>query len=265
MSATGPQHRFADSPRRLLELVWFQSYAALRAEREQTFFGFFWWFIEPVVTMAIFYFVFSYVLDRGTENYVAFLLIGLVLWKWFGEAFSRGGNAIIANAGLLRRVHIPKFLLPLISIATDTFKFAVALVLLLAFLWIDGYEIHAAYAAIPAIVVTELLFICGSTVFLCSITPFLPDIKLLLDNLLRALFFVSGIFFPLSMVPPEIREYLLLNPMAILIEAFRQVALEGQWPAWEALGCVCGASVFLGLLGLAILKRNDREYEKYLT
>lgn len=265
MWATGQRGRFADYPRRLIELISFQSYAALRAEREQTFLGFFWWFVEPIVTMAIFYFVFSHVLDRGTENYVAFLLTGLVLWKWFGTAFVSGGNAIIANAGLLRRVYVPKFVLPLISIATDTFKFAVALVLLLAFLWIYGYEIHGSYVAIPAIIGTQLLLICGSAIFLCSVTPFLPDINLVLDNLLRALFFVSGIFFPLSVVPDEIRKYLMLNPMAILIEAFRQVVLESQWPDWWALAAVCGASVFLGFVGLTILKRKDQDYEKYLS
>lgn len=265
MSATGPRSRSANSPRRLLELVWFQSYAALRAEREQTFLGFFWWFVEPVVTMAVFYFVFSYILDRGTENYVAFLLSGLVLWKWFGTAFVSGGSAIIANSGLLAQVYIPKLILPLVAITVDTLKFAVTLVLLFIFLWIYGYEIQATYLAIPVVLGTELLFICGATLLLSSITPFLPDLNLLLDNLLRALFFISGIFFPLSVVPPEIREYLLLNPVAILIESFRQVVLDGQWPAWEALASVCGASVFLGLLGLAILKRNDRDYEKYLS
>ena len=250
---------------RYAELILLKSYADLRAETERTLFGFAWWFIDPIFNMAVFYFVFGFILQRGTPHFVPFLLTGLVVWKWFGSAFSSGGNAISSNVGLIRQVRVPKIVFPLISVVTDSFRFSIAFAILLVFLWIYGFEPRVQYLALPAVLATELLFILGTTVLLCSLTPFLPDINMLLENVLRAAFFLSGIFFPISNVPPEVRGYFYLNPMVTIIESFRDVLMYGRWPDWSGLGIIAFVSLLLGFVGLTILRRNDGVYEKYLT
>jgi len=99
---------------------------------------------------------------------------------------------------------------------------------------------------------------------LAALVPFLPDLKLVIDNGMMLLFFLSGIFFDISGVSPEMKSYLYLNPMAGLIEAYRDVLLEGMWPDWILLSKIFIASCVMFVVGWSLLKKYDRVYAKVL-
>ena len=77
-----------------LSLVLYKTYAELRAESARTYIGFLWWIIEPIVDMATYYLVFAVLLRNRTEDFVPFLLIGLVSWKWFSVSVTMGADSI---------------------------------------------------------------------------------------------------------------------------------------------------------------------------
>jgi len=249
---------------RYVDLLLYKAYADLRAENERTYIGFMWWIIEPVVNMAVFYFVFAYVLNRGQPDYVPFLLTGLVAWKWFGTTFTQGSVSIGANVGLMRQVHVPKLVFPLVVVVVNSVKFLFSFALLLGFLVWYGFELGAECTALPLVLLVELLFIVGATTVICGVMPFLPDLQVLLEHVLRVGFFLSGIFFPLREMPEAVRGFFYLNPMAIVIESYRDVLMEGQWPDFVGLGWVGLGSMGAMLVGVSVLGRYDREYPKRL-
>ncbi len=248
--------------RHYLQLVRFKVVTELRSEAERTYVGFLWWIIDPIVSMAVYYLVFAVLFERGGPDFVPFLFIGLLTFRWLNTCVCHGATSILQESGLMQQVYLPKVLFPIVSVLVDTVKFACAFVLLLALLVGLGYPVGAAWCALPVVLIVEFALILGAACLLSAAMPFLPDLEVMLSHLFRMLFFVSGVFYAIDSIPVEYRFYMRLNPMATLIEMYRAILLHGSWPAWEALAWRRGASLVLFGTGYAVIRRFDRQYPK---
>lgn len=248
--------------RRYLALVFYKTYADLRAESERTYVGYLWWVLEPVASMLVYYLVFSVIMKRGGEDYVAFLFAGVVPWRYFQATVMRGSSAILSARGLMQQVYLPKSVLSLVVLLVDSFKFAVVFILMVIYLLIAGYPITAAWGWLPLVLLTQFLLVAALTVASAAVTPFLPDVRVVLQNVLRLWFFLSGVFYDLEIFSEQAQEYLRLNPMAVLLESYRDVLIDAGTPAVGRLAAIAACSA-LGL-GLALLftQRFDYVYPK---
>jgi len=149
-------------------------------------------------------------------------------------------------------------------LTTSTLRFLIVFMLFIAFLLITGKSPGIAWLSIPLLMAVQLLMMFAIGGFLASIVPFLPDLKLIIDNGMMLLFFLSGVFFDIGSVSPEMKVYLYLNPMAGIIENYRTVLLEGAWPDWLFLGKVLVASLVGIAVGWHLLQRFDRTYAKVI-
>jgi lipopolysaccharide transport system permease protein len=248
-----------------MEIIWYKALAELRAEAARAYIGFFWWIIEPVLYMAAFYVVFGLIFSRGGQDFVPFLLCGLVVWKWFSSTVLSCANSIPGNAALMQQVYMPKHLLPATVLVVNTLKFFLIFAMLLVFLIIYGYSPSATWLALPLLIMVQMLFIAAVGGLLAAVIPFVPDLRLILDNALLLLLFLSGIFFDPTAIPANLRLVMQLNPIALIIEGYRAVLLRGQWPDLGQLGAI----TLLSLLGIGIalrlISRYDRVYPKVLV
>lgn len=245
-------------------LTLYKTYADLRAETQRTYAGFLWWFVEPLLHMAVYYLVFAVLMQRGEADFVPFLLIGLVTWRWFHVSLMQGASAISNNKRLMQQLYIAKLLFPAVSILGNAVKFVITLAILLVFLWLYGLLPTVHYLALPAVLVAHMLLIMGCTFVAAAILPFLPDLRLMLDNALRALMFVSGIFFSGDIIPKDLQFWFYLNPMASLIESYRNVLMHDAWPLWGHLGGIAVVSVLLMAMGAKLIRRFDYAYPKLM-
>jgi lipopolysaccharide transport system permease protein len=244
------------------DLIFYKTLADLRAEAAKTYIGFVWWVLDPLIFMAIFYVVFGLLLKRATPDFVPFLLIGLVAWRWFQNTIAHGATAILGGRGLMQQVYVPKVIFPLVVILTDLVKFSVVLALLLVYLWWAGFGVGWTYLALPVLLLTHFLLILGLTLLVAAIVPFAPDLRFLVEHTLQIAFFLSGIFFAGSTIPEPYQPYFYLNPMAHLIEAYRDILLYQTWPNALALGAIALLGLGLSLTAYQILARNDHLYPK---
>jgi lipopolysaccharide transport system permease protein len=173
-----------------------------------------------------------------------------------------GSNAILLAKDLVRQVYLPKILLPTVVVMANTAKFALSFVLLLVVMRFFHLPCGRAYCALPVLLAVQMLLILASTYFFAALAPFLPDIRIILDNALRTLVFISGVFFSGQMIPERFRPYFYLNPMAVLIESFRDVLLDNRWPAWSAVLTVGALSLLGTALSAALVARNEYVYPK---
>jgi lipopolysaccharide transport system permease protein len=248
-----------------LEIIWYKALAELRAEAARSFLGFLWWIFEPVIYMAAFYVVFGLIFERGGAGFVPFLLCGLVAWKWFASTVTSAANSIPANSGLMQQVYLPKHVFPAIVLVVNTVKFLVVLGLLLVFLVLYGHAPSYAWLGLPALLFVQCLFIAAVAGLVASIVPFVPDFKLLLDNAMMVLFFVSGVFFDIGSVPEHLQFILKLNPMAGIIDGYRAILMQGLWPSGPYLGFVLAISAVGIWLAGRTLTQYDRIYPKVLV
>ncbi|MFH1067097.1 MAG: ABC transporter permease [bacterium] len=242
---------------RYLHIARYQAYASLRSEIEKNCIGMLWWFLEPLINALTLYFVFTVLFKNRDPKFLPFLLVGTFVFQWFSTSVSMSMTSIIGKLGLLQQVYLPKILLPLISILNSTWKFLCAFSALLLFFTLLHTPPHWTLLALPLIMLAQFLFILGVSLPLAALIPYFRDGATVVDAFMRLLMFVSGVFFTGSSVPGNVRGIFYLNPVAVLIEAYRAVVLQAAWPNWGQLGYVCGIGLGLSLVGLFILDKLD--------
>ena len=110
----------------------------------------------------------------------------------------------------------------------------------------------------------QFALIWSVTSFGAAILPFVPDLRYVIDNGLLLLMFMSGVFFSIEGLNEPIRSLLYLNPVAVLLDAYRTVLLDSNWPSWPALANILLVSCLLSVVALWILMVLDRRYPKVL-
>ncbi len=248
----------------VLKIIIFRVLAELKAEASRYFLGIFWWIIEPIIYMSVFYILFEVGLRGGSRggSFIVFLLVGLVFWKWFASSIQTGANSLRANQSLVNQVKVPKWMFPAINFGTSTFRFLFTLVVLLIFLSFYAPPWHITNLVLPLLMLIQAILALSGAIFWASLLPFLPDLSHIISNGMLLLFFLSGIFFEVSQFPQSIQKWLYLNPMLTLIESYRDILIYFQWPHWPRLGIIALFSVLLLVFSLWNINRLSYIYPK---
>lgn len=248
--------------RKQLSLVFFKVYAELKAEASRSFLGVLWWLIEPVLYLGAFYVLFVLVLRHGEGNFVPGVLCGIVVWKLFDAGVKSGGNALCANAILLQQVYVPKYIFPLSAVLGVALRFLPVFVVLCFFLFFYMGGVASTWLWSIPLILLQFFLVFSLAVLMSSIIPFVPDLRVAIDNGMMFLFFISGVFFDFSTVDDPVKSILMLNPMAVMISAYRDVLLLNTVPNFWKLAAVLAVSTFFLAVGLVFLNRWDRQYAK---
>jgi len=234
----------------------------LRSEASQSYLSYAWWLLEPLLQMVVYYIVFDILLRRGGENFVAFLLTGIVPWLWFSRSVNNSSRSIEQGQGLISQTYLPKPFFPLVVIGQDLVKQQVVFLLLFGFLLYLGFVPNVEWLWLIPIMITQLLLIFAVSFVVSFIVPFARDLQYLINALLMMGLFVSGIFYSYEdVLLPEHREIFLLNPMANLIVSYRLVLLDGTAPMIGSLVVIASAS----LVVIFLMSKVMRRYNNILT
>lgn len=247
---------------RYTRLVFHKAQSELRAESAKTYIGMLWWIFDPLLYMVVFYVVFAVLLENRTEDFITFLLVGLVFWRWFHGTVSNGANSILVGRALMQQIYLPKVIFILSNILSDLVKFLLILVLLLGFLWLRGYPVTEHYLALPVIMTVQLILMIGITTLVAALIPLLPDLRFIVDNTLLMMLFLSGIFYSGKSLEPQKQDWFYLNPMARHLEMYREVLIDARWPDFAGLLWPLACGVVLILIASLVLNRLDRQYPK---
>ena len=247
---------------RYTTLIIYQTYADLRAESQRTYIGYLWWIADPVASMFVYYLVFEVVFDRGIENFSVFLFVGLIPWRWFQTSLMSGANSILHSRGVMLQVYLPKSVFPIVSFLTNTVKFLAVFLLLVALLPLFGFPIGLSHLTLPLVLAVQAMFITGCSLIVAGFTPFFPDLRMVLENVVRLWFFMSGIFYSIADLSPQLRTLFRINPMATMIESYRNIIMFGEWPNLFALSGVAVFALILNFIGFKVIDRYDYVYPR---
>jgi lipopolysaccharide transport system permease protein len=188
-----------------------------------------------------------------------------VPWKWFDGTVRSAAGILSSSVGLMRQLYLPKYLLPLAVVVTNTLKFGIILTILAAFLWLSGVSVFSgALAYLPLVVAVQLLLTLAVGGLASALVPLLPDLRYVVNYGMTMLFFMSGIFFSLEDMSPEAQQYLMLNPMLLVIDSYRAVLLDATEPVLIHLGAVAAGSALLLVLVAFLFHRFDRVYPRII-
>jgi lipopolysaccharide transport system permease protein len=244
-----------------LGLVVISAKANLLNQVTQTYFGWLWWLLEPITTMLVYYFVFEFLLSRGGPGFVYMLLVGVVVWSWFGNTVSSAATSILREKGTISCINMQKVTFPAISILEHSLRQGIVFSVLLAFLWVSN-GVSSSWWYLPVVILEQCLLIASISIAVAGLVPFFPDLNFIVTIFLRAAMFCSGVFFSIDMLPEEMQEYFLLNPMANIIVQYRTILLSGLPPDWQSVFVISLGSLLLLAASTHFIQMNDQKYPR---
>ena len=240
-------------------LLWVKIRLNLKAETDRLKLGYIWWLLEPVLHAAAFYFIFVYFLDLRTENFLAFLLSGLTPFNWFSRSVSNSMGSLRGAKGLLSNFRIHPMFFPLVHLGQDAIKQTVTFSFLLVFLLLYGIQPSLFWLLLPAAMILQAFLVVAVACCAAAILPLLEDLKFLITTLIMITMFASGVFYnPAEVLPPELQPWFFMNPMASLLQIYRDLLLYQTVPSVYHLSIVMlWALLFLGFALLAMRRLRD--------
>ncbi|HET7219751.1 MAG TPA: ABC transporter permease [Vicinamibacterales bacterium] len=173
----------------------------LKARYRGSVLGFFWSFINPLLLLLVYSFVFSFVMkdahDARIEPYALFMFCGILPWTWFASSLSESAGVLISGGNLIKKVLFPAEILPIVTVMANMVHFFFGLVILAGFLvWYQRPLDLAGLAIFPLAVAIQFVLTLGFALLLAALTVHFRDIKDILSNLLTFWFFSTPIIYP---------------------------------------------------------------------
>jgi lipopolysaccharide transport system permease protein len=253
---------FFQSLRRYKDIIIYRTYAGIKSEGRQNYLGYLWFLLEPMLSTAVLYMAFTQITGRSGPEYAVFIIVGMIIWQWFESSVMLGATAIKAKFGVLNQYDLPKYIFPVVSILVNTWKFACVFVVVLVASALLGFPPNRHFVHLPLLLFVQMMLITGVTLPLSIGVTLMNDLLTVTSSIFRLLFFISGIFFPISAVPESLLDLFFLNPMAVLIDAYRRVILENQAPDLALLGKAGIITAILFLFGLLLHAHFDKKLLK---
>ncbi len=219
----------------------------LRGEARQFSLGYFWWFLEPALYISVFYVVFQLLLDRRQPDFLYFLTVGKLVFVWFSKSVVQASSSIETNKGLISQVLIRKEVFPLAAVLQGVYRQLVVFLILFLLLFVSGKgHFHYWFLLLPLILI-QVVLITGCGLLAALMVCWQKDFQHLIQLGMLFLLFVSGVFWDVNdIADAEVRDWvLLLNPLAALIDAYRQILLLGSLPKMGTISVVLAQSIFL--------------------
>jgi len=234
--------------------------------------GLFWAFLTPLMMLAIYTFVFSYVFKarwtmNGEESMAQFaivLFIGLIIHGFFAEIINRAPVLITSNVNFVKKIVFPLEILSVSALEAAVFTLAMnLLVFFIACYFIyDAIQMTAVW--IPVVLLPLILFALGVSWILASMGVFLRDISQTTAIISTALLFLSPIFYPVSTLPDSFQTVIMANPLTFIIEQARNVLIWVQQPDLEGLTIYWLVSLFVLWLGFAWFQKTKKGFADVL-
>ena len=220
------------------DLLYTLSVHRIKVRYKQSLLGVSWAILQPLSLMMIYTVIFSFIERVQTEGmpYAVFSYVALLPWTYFSTSLSNATNGLVSHQELVTKVYFPREILPLSYVIAALFDFAIASTVLagLMIYYRIGLTLNALYA-VPIILILTLL-VTAVALFLSATQVRFRDIGVAMPLLLQLWMFASPVVYPLSAVPPGLRDFYLLNPMVGVIENFRRAILQGAPPDFRSLG-----------------------------
>ncbi len=210
----------------------------LKVRYKNSVLGVAWSLLNPLFMMLVFTVVFTVMQPSNIERFPLFVLCALLPWDFFRSSVTVATGSIVNNAHLVKKVYFPRELLPLSVVLSSLVNFLLALIVLFGMMAVVGAPFTLRLFYLPLLILTQVIFSAGMALLLSAVNVFYRDTQYIMEVLMLGWFFVTPIFWDHNILPeasqflgiiwPVRRLTFILNPMASLISAYRDILYFGR-------------------------------------
>ena len=231
----------------------------IRVRYQQSILGGLWIIVQPLATVVMFSIIFTYFVpvDTGNIPYPVFSYVGVVPWMLLSNSLNDMTNSLVGNMNLITKIYFPREFVPIAAMLARLVDFLVALGLLIILMLVFRVPIiHIGWLYFPLILASQLSLITGLGLIFSAANVFYRDVNSFLVIGIQLWFYASPIIYPISQVPESLRPYYYLNPMAGIIEAYREVFFYQTAPGpYLYLSAIIGLTLLI--IGFWLFKRVE--------
>ena len=243
----------------------------LKVRYKNSALGILWSLLNPLAMMGVFTVVFTFMMPNNTiDKFPVFVLCALLPWNFFRDSVMSSVASIVNNSSLIKKVYFPREVLPLSVILSNLVNFLLAFVVLFAMLLAFRVRLTAWALLLPVVILTQLLFVLGLGLMLSTADVFYRDTAMIMDVVMLAWFFVTPVFWDISILPTHRlvfgldlnvhRLTYILNPMASLISTYRVILYQGARPALDFFLRTFLTSLVTLIVGYSVFMRHSQVF-----
>ena len=232
----------------------------IRGKYKGSFLGVLWSFINPLLSVLVYAIVFPYIMRIKVENYLIYLITGIIPWTFFTSAINTGIISILSNADIIKKVYFPRIILPISSVTSALVNFFISCIIILAFCIFGGVGISTSLLWLPLVALIQYVMLFGFTFILSAIEMYMRDIEHIVNFVLAMAFYATPILYTPDIFPDNLSWILKINPMAYLVNAYRDIFLYHQNPSLYGLIVVGVFSVAIFIIGYIVFERLQKGF-----
>ena len=246
------------------ELLKTNVHKEIRGKYKGSILGVLWSFLNPLLMVAVYAIVFPYLMRMTQDNYLVFLITGVIPWVFFTTVVTTGCNCVWINGGIIKKVYFPRAILPISVVVAALINFLISCVIILIFVFFSGIGFSLNILWLPLIALIQSLLSLGILLILSAINVYVKDVEYLVQFLMNLAFYATPIIYNVAMFPAKFRWVLYLNPMAHLVDAYRAIFYYKTMPNFESLGLVGAVSLVVLILGYMVFSKLEKGFAEEL-
>lgn len=235
---------------------------------KQTLLGPLWFFISPFITVLMYTFVFNTIAGISTDGIppAIFYMTGTILWNYFNQCFISSSGTFINNAGIFGKVYFPRLVSPISTTLSNLVKFfiqlGVLITLIIYYTYFKGFSIHINIYILlfPLLVVLMGGLALGIGIITSALTTKYRDLQIFINYGVAMLMYVTPVIYPISQVPAQFKNYIMLNPLAPVIETFRYSVFGLGTFSWQGLGYSTAFMFVVLFIGIVIFNQVEKTF-----
>lgn len=245
-------------------LLWYLVTSGLKADTRNTLLGYFWWILDPFLMVLVFLFVRVVFMGGIGEGAVPFLAVGLTAFKNFSAVLTGSARSITSKSSLITQVSLPKAIFPLSTVLTQLINYVFSLVTVAIILGFSGIIPGPEILWFPYILLVQTLFHFALGLFMAYVAAFVRDIENILRHITMILRFASPVIWETTRLGPNMQWIARVNPLAWLLNAYRDVLMYGRTPDIMLISIFGLASLVSIIVLLVFYTYNEHRIVKVL-
>ena len=237
----------------------------IRGKYKGSFLGVLWSFVNPLLMTLVYAIVFPLILKNTEPHYVTYLVIGILPWNYFTTVVGQGTNTILVNGGILKKVYFPREILPISVNLSGIINFLISCLVMCLFLICSGIGFSWNILFFPLILLAQFILLQGIIFITCAINDYDRDLEYIINFIISMLFYATPVLYSASMFSGSKLEWIIkLNPMATIINSYRDIFYYQTMPNIKMLLLVLIAGIVLLYVGLRVFRKLEKGFAEEL-
>ncbi|MDJ0625420.1 MAG: ABC transporter permease [Candidatus Caenarcaniphilales bacterium] len=197
--------------------------------------GILWNFLQPLLSLSIYFFLFSRLLGGEIDNYLIYLYSGIISWIFFLQTISQSPLLFVSGSAILKKIYFPSEILSISVVFSGLINYFISFFIIIVLMFFTEAPFSLNLLWVPLIAILQAFFIYSTVLLISSLTVFIRDLNQIVSTILNMLFFLTPVIYKAEVMVPKYASILNSTPIAAFLTLFRDVIYEATHPSWMVL------------------------------